>query len=53
MDVYKIYDLTVVNLFKCVFNLGPRTVNMLQVPRCLNPAVAALVTTTSQWQHRE
>jgi len=24
MDAHRIYDLTVVHLFKCIFNLGPR-----------------------------
>ena len=30
MDAHRIYDLTVVHLFKCIFDIGPRTVNMLQ-----------------------
>jgi len=38
MDAHIIYNLTVVVLFKCIFNLGPRAVNMLQAPRYLNPA---------------
>jgi len=40
MHAHKIYDLTVVHLFKCIFKLGPRSVNMLQAPRYLNPALA-------------
>jgi len=32
--------LIVVHLFKCIFNLGPRVVDMLQAPRYLNPALA-------------
>jgi len=36
MGTHKIYDLTVVHLFKCIFDLGPRAVNMLQAPRYLN-----------------
>jgi len=39
MDVHKIYDLTVVRLFRCIFNLGPRAPNVLQAPRYLNPAL--------------
>jgi len=35
-----IYDLTVVRLFKCVFNLGPRAFDMLQAPRHLNSALS-------------
>ena len=27
------------HLFKCIFKLGPRAVNMLRAPRCLNPAL--------------
>jgi len=38
-DAYGNYDLTVVHLFKCVFNLGPRAVNILQALRYLNPAL--------------
>jgi len=26
-------------LFKCVFNIGPHAVNILQAPGCLNPAL--------------
>jgi len=37
-DVYRIYDLTVVHLFKCIITLGPPAVNMPQAPRSLNPA---------------
>jgi len=40
MDAHRIYDLTVVHLFKCIFNLGPRAVNMLRAPRYLNPALS-------------
>jgi len=32
-------DLKVVHLFKCIFNLGSRAVNMLRVPRYLNPVL--------------
>jgi len=39
MDAHRICDLTVVRLFKCIFNLGPYAVNMLQTPRYLNPAL--------------
>jgi len=39
MDTHKIYDLTVVHLFSCIFNLRPRAVNMLQSPRYLYPAL--------------
>ena len=39
MDTHRIYDLTVVHLFKCIFNLGPRALHMLQAPRHLNPAL--------------
>ena len=37
MDAHYIYD---EHLFMCIFNLGPLAVNMLQAPRCLNPALA-------------
>jgi len=30
MDDHRIYDLTVVHMFKCILNLGPRAVDMLQ-----------------------
>jgi len=39
MDAQRIYYLTVVQLFMCSLNLGPRAVYMLQVPRYLNPAL--------------
>ena len=39
MDGHVIYDLRVVHLFKCMFELGPRAVNLLQAPRSLNPAL--------------
>ena len=39
MDAHRIYDLTVVHLFKCIFNLGPRAVDMLRALRYLNPAL--------------
>jgi len=39
MDVHRICDLTVVHLFKCIFNLGPRADRMLRAPRYLNPAL--------------
>ena len=41
MDAHIIYDLTVAHLFKCNINLGPRDINTLQAPRCLNPALAS------------
>jgi len=40
----KIYDVTVINLFKRIFNLGPRAVNTLQAPGHLNPALASCTT---------
>jgi len=45
MHANRIYDLTVVHfhLFKCIFKLGPRGVNMLQAPRYLNPALHIVV----------
>jgi len=33
MDAHRIYDLAVVHLFRCILNLGPRAVHMLQDPR--------------------
>jgi len=39
MDAHRIYDLTVVHLFKCIFYLWPRAVNTLQALRHLNPAL--------------
>jgi len=39
MDAHRIYDFTVVHMFKCLLNLGPRAVNMLQAPRHLNLAL--------------
>jgi len=39
MDAHRIYDLTVIHFFKCIFNLGPRAINMLRAPRYLNPAL--------------
>jgi len=39
MDARIMYDLTVVNLFQCIFNVGPRAVSMLRAPRYLNPAL--------------
>jgi len=39
MDAYRIYDLTVVHLVKCIFKFGSRAVNMLQAPCYLNPAL--------------
>jgi len=39
MDAHRIYDLTVVHLFKCIFNLGPRAVDMLRALRYLNPVL--------------
>jgi len=39
MDAHIFCDVIVVHLFKCIFNLGPRAVFMLQVPPRLNPAL--------------
>jgi len=39
MDTHRIFDLTVVHLFKRICNLGPRAVYMLQAPRHLNLAL--------------
>jgi len=39
MDVHRICDLTVLHLFKCIFNVGPLAVIMLRAPRYLNPAL--------------
>ena len=41
MDDHRIYALTVVHLFKCICNLGPRAVDtgMLQTPFYFNPAL--------------
>jgi len=39
MKTHRIYDLTVVNLIKCICNLGSRAVNMLQAPRHFNPVL--------------
>jgi len=35
MDAHSIYDLIVIHLFKCIFNLGTRAFDMLQAPRYL------------------
>jgi len=43
MDGHIIYYLTVVHLFKCIFNLGARAVHMLLAPRHLNPALSRLL----------
>jgi len=43
MDGHRIYDLTAVCLFKCIFNLGPRALGMLQAPRYLHPALIVLL----------
>jgi len=43
MDVHRIYDKSCYHLFKCIFNLGPRTVNMLQAAHYLNPALYTCV----------
>jgi len=37
MGAHIIYNLTVVHLFKCTFNLGPCAVYMLRDRRHLNP----------------
>jgi len=42
MDAHKIYDLTVVHLFKCICIVGPRVVIMLQAPRYHNPALTSV-----------
>jgi len=39
MDVHRLYDLPVVHLFKCFFNLRPRAVYTLQASRHPNPAL--------------
>jgi len=39
MDAHIFCDLTVVRLFKCIFNLGPRAVYMVRAPRHVNPAL--------------
>jgi len=39
MDVHTIYDLTVVHLFKRIFNLESHAINTLQASRYLNPAL--------------
>jgi len=39
MDAQRIYDLTVVHLFKCILNSRPRAVDMLQASRYLNSAL--------------
>jgi len=44
MDACRIYDLTVVHLFMCIFYLEPRSVNMLRAPRYLNPALGICLT---------
>jgi len=36
MLAHRVYDLTVVHLFKRILNLGPRAVKMLRDPRYLN-----------------
>jgi len=42
MDVCRIHDLTVVHLFKCIFNLGPRAA---LIRHCLQPAVITFLKT--------
>jgi len=42
VDDYIIYDLIVVHLFKCIFNLGPSAVYILRAPHHLNPALTYL-----------
>jgi len=42
MGVHRIYYLIVARLFKCICNLGPRAVNMLQAPLYLYPALCKL-----------
>jgi len=41
MDARKVYDLTAVHSYKikCIYNLGPRAVNMLQDPPHRNLAL--------------
>jgi len=41
MDAHIFCDLTVVHLFKCIFNLGPRAVYMLRALRHLNLVLGA------------
>jgi len=43
MNAHRICDLTVDDLFMCIFNLGPHAVNMLRAPRYLNPALLLLL----------
>jgi len=47
MDAHRIYDLTVVHLFKCIFDLRPRAINMLNAPRYRN----AVLLLTSKPEH--
>jgi len=47
MDAHRIYDLTVVHLFKCIFDLGPRALNMQKAPRYRN----AVLHLTSKTDH--
>jgi len=39
MNAHRIYDITVVDFFKRIFNLGSRAANIRQAPRYLNPAL--------------
>jgi len=39
IDSHRIYDLTVIHLFKGIFDLGPRAVKMVQAPRYLDRAL--------------
>jgi len=50
IDAHRIYDkgLTIVHLFKYVFNLGPRAVHMLRAPRYLNPALVVCSFTSAE-----
>ena len=50
MNAHIICDLTVVHFFKCIFNLGPRAVDMLRTPRYHNPALLEdLEGNTQKW----
>jgi len=43
-DAHRSYNLTVVFLFECIFDLGPRAPYMLLTPRYLNPALSIVHT---------
>jgi len=43
MDAHRTYDSTVVRLFKCIFILGPRAVNMIQDSHHLHLALITII----------